>query len=246
MTLENTVVAVTGASSGIGEATARLAAQKGAAVSLAARRADRIEALAEELRADGGRAVAIATDVSDEAQARNFVERTREELGGLDHLVNNAGLMLLGLVEGADTEEWRRMIDVNLYGVLYTTHAAFGHLKAQGHGTVVNVSSVAGRIARAGSGVYNLTKWGVGAFSEALRQELAPAGVRVVLVEPGAVATELLSHNSDAVKEEAAKSFDGVTPLAAEDIARAIVFALEQPENVSINEVLVRPTTQAR
>src|SRR4051794_2596948 len=188
MTLENTVVAVTGASSGIGEATARLAAQKGAAVSLAARRADRIEALAEELRADGGRAVAIATDVSDEAQARNFVERTRDELGGLDHLVNNAGLVLLGLVEGADTDEWRRMIDVNLYGVLYTTHAAFPHLKAQGHGTVVNVSSVAGRIARAGSAATTPRSGAAAASPKPRPRSLPPPAVGAVPSGPAPAA----------------------------------------------------------
>src|ERR1035441_6265596 len=151
--LSSKVVAVTGASSGIGEATALACAQAGAAVSLAARRADRIEALAERITAAGGRAIAIPTDVGDESQARAFVERTHSELGRLDVLVNNAGVMLLGPIENAPTEEWRRMIEANVFGVLYCTHAALGLMREQGSGHIVNVSSVAGRVARAGSGV---------------------------------------------------------------------------------------------
>lgn len=215
-------------------------------MALAARRADRIEALAARVAEQGGTAIAIPTDVGDEPQARAFVEQANARLGRLDGLVNNAGLMLLGAIEGADTEEWRRMIHVNLFGILYTTHAALPIMRAQGRGDIVNVSSVAGRIASAGSGVYNLTKWGVGAFSEALRQETAPSGVRVTIIEPGAVATELLSHNSDTVREMAAERFAGVVPLQAEDIANAIVYALSQPEHVAMNEVLVRPSNQSR
>jgi NADP-dependent 3-hydroxy acid dehydrogenase YdfG len=244
--LSGRVVAITGASSGIGEATALACVAAGAAVSLAARRSDRIEALARRIADDGGTAVAIPTDVGEEDQARAFVEQTKDRLGRLDALVNNAGVMLLGLVEGADTEHWRQMVHVNVFGVLYTTHAALPIMREQGGGDIVNVSSVAGRIARAGSGVYNLTKWGVGAFSEALRQEAAGAGVRVALVEPGAVATELLSHNTDEIQAIAAQQFEGVPPLQAEDIARAIVYALAQPAHVGINEILVRPSKQVR
>lgn len=244
--LSGRVVAITGASSGIGEATALALSAAGASVALAARRADRIEALAARVAEQGGTAIAIPTDVGDEPQARAFVEQANARLGRLDGLVNNAGLMLLGAIEGADTEEWRRMIHVNLFGILYTTHAALPIMRAQGRGDIVNVSSVAGRIASAGSGVYNLTKWGVGAFSEALRQETAPSGVRVTIIEPGAVATELLSHNSDTVREMAAERFAGVVPLQAEDIANAIVYALSQPEHVAMNEVLVRPSNQSR
>jgi NADP-dependent 3-hydroxy acid dehydrogenase YdfG len=242
--LSSKVVAVTGASSGIGEATALACAQAGAAVSLAARRADRIEALAERITAAGGRAVAIPTDVGDESQARAFVERTHSELGRLDVLVNNAGVMLLGPIENAPTEEWRRMIEANVFGVLYCTHAALGLMREQGSGHIVNVSSVAGRVARAGSGVYNLTKFGVGAFSESLRQEGVPIGVRVTTIEPGAVATELPGHNRPEVLEQMAKRFVGVTPLSSEDIAGAILYAIGQPPNVSVNEVLVRPSGQ--
>ena len=244
--LHDHVVAVTGASSGIGEATALACHRAGAAVALAARRTDRIDALAGQINDEGGRAIAVPTDVGDEQQAQAFVQRTREELGRLDVLVNNAGVMLLGPVENAPTEEWRRMIHANVFGVLYCTHAALPIMREQGSGHIVNVSSVAGRIARAGSGVYNLTKWGVGAFSEALRQECVPIGVRVTIIEPGAVATELPGHNRPEVLEQMAKNFAGVTPLDSDDIAHAIMYAISQPENVSINEILVRPSKQAR
>jgi NADP-dependent 3-hydroxy acid dehydrogenase YdfG len=246
MDLSGRKIAITGASSGIGEATALACVQAGAAVALAARREDRITDLAKRIADDGGRAVALPTDVADERQARAFVEHAYEQLGGLDGLVNNAGVMLLGPIAGAPTEEWRRMIDVNLLGLLYCTHAALPVMLEGGRGDIVNVSSVAGRIARAGSGVYNMTKWGVGAFSEALRQEVTAQGIRVTIVEPGAVATELSGHNRPEIREMISKNFAGVTPLEADDIARAIVYSLSQPPNVSINEVLVRPTLQVR
>lgn len=242
--LSNQVVAVTGASSGIGEATALVCAEAGAAVALAARRTDRIEALAARIVEQGGRAIAVQTDVGEEAQARAFVERAHAELGRLDVLVNNAGVMLLGPIANAPTEEWRRMIHANVFGVLYCTHAALPLMAAQGSGHVVNVSSVAGRVARAGTGVYNLTKFGVGAFSEALRQEGVELGVRVTLIEPGAVATELPGHNRPEVLEQMAKRFAGVTPLSAEDIAGAVLYAIGQPVNVSVNELLLRPSGQ--
>ncbi len=243
--LHGQVVAITGASSGIGEALALAAARAGAAVALGARRQDRIDELAGRIEAEGGRAVAIATDVGDEAQARAFVQGAAERLGRLDVLVNNAGLMLLGPIAGADTEEWRRMVDVNVFGVLYCTHAALPIMAGQGSGHIVNVSSVAGRTARAGVGVYNLTKWGVNGFSEALRQEALEVGVRVTVVEPGAVATELVSHNAEDVQASMRSRFAGVTPLEAEDVAAAIVYALTQPAHVSVNELLVRPSRQA-
>lgn len=158
--LDGKVAAITGASSGIGAATALALATEGAAVALAARRRDRIDELAKRIESGGGRALAIETDVSDEAQARAFVDRANDDLGGLDVLVNNAGVMLLGPVAGAATEEWRRMIDVNLLGLLYCTHAALPIMGAAGSGDIVNVASVAGRVASLGSGVYNMTKWG--------------------------------------------------------------------------------------
>jgi len=244
--LSGQVVAITGASSGIGEATALACAKAGAAVALGARRAERIEALAARIGDDGGRAMAITTDVGDEQQSRAFIERAHSELGRLDVLVNNAGVMLLGPIEDAPTEEWRRMIDANVYGVLYCTHAALPLMRAQGSGHIVTISSVAGRFARAGSAVYNLTKWGVGAFSEALRQEVTEHDIRVTLIEPGAVATELTSHNRPEIQERIRNTFADVTRLRSEDIADAILFAIGQPSNVSINEVLVRPTHQVR
>ncbi len=244
--LAGRVIAITGASSGIGEATALAAARAGAHVALAARRTDRIDELARRIEADGGRAIAVATDVSVEDEARAFVTRTHETFGRLDALVNNAGVMLLGPIMGADTDEWRRMVDANVYGVLYCTHAALPIMTEQGSGHVLNVSSVAGRTAGAGSGVYNLTKWGVVGFSEALRQEALNAGIRVTVLEPGFVTTELQGHNSEQVQDAIARRFDGIEPLHAEDMADAILFALAQPEHVSINEILVRPTRQAR
>ena len=249
MDLTGRRIAVTGASSGIGEATALACAAAGAAVALGARRADRIEALAARIEEEGGRAVALTTDVADERQARAFVEHAYEQLGGLDGLVNNAGVMLLGPVAGAPTEEWRRMVDVNVLGLLYCTHAALPVMlddAAPPTRDIVNVSSVAGRHARAGSAVYNLTKFGVGAFSEALRQEVTAAGIRVTLVEPGAVTTELQSHNRPEIQGVISKVMADMRPLEAEDIARAVVYALSQPPHVSVNEILVRPTDQTR
>ncbi len=242
--LSNRVVAVTGASSGIGEAIALSCARAGAAVALAARRVERIELLAQRIEEEGAQAMAVPTDVGEEGQARAFIERAHAELGRLDVLVNNAGVMLLGPIENAPTEEWRRMIQANVFGVLYCTHAALPLMRSQGSGHIVNVSSVAGRVARAGSGVYNLTKFGVGAFSESLRQEAVALGVRVTLVEPGAVATELAGHNRPEVLEQMAKRFQGVTLMEAEDIANAVLYAIGQPPNVSVNEVLIRPSGQ--
>jgi clavulanate-9-aldehyde reductase len=242
--LSGQVVAVTGASSGIGEATALACARAGAAVALAARRVERIEALAQRIVGEGGRAIAVATDVGNEDQARAFVTRAHAELGRLDVLVNNAGTMLLGPIESAPTEEWRRMIHANVFGVLYCTHAALPLMRGHGSGHVVNVSSVAGRVARQGSGVYNLTKFGVGAFSESLRQEGVAIGVRVTLIEPGAVSTELAGHNRPEIREQIAKRFGDVERLTAEDIAAAVLYAIGQPKHVSINEVLVRPSGQ--
>jgi clavulanate-9-aldehyde reducatase len=244
--LEGQVAAVTGASSGIGEATALALAEAGAAVALGARREDRIEALARRIRDDGANAIAVAVDVSDETQARAFVERAHAELGRLDILINNAGVMLLGPVEGADLEEWRRMVGVNLLGLLYCTHAALPLMREGGGGHVVNVSSVAGRHARAGAAVYNLTKFGVTAFSEALRQEVLHSEIRVTCVEPGFVETELQGHNRDPLVQQGVEKMREQIGdvLKAEDIADAIRYAVEQPRHVSINELLIRPTHQ--
>jgi clavulanate-9-aldehyde reducatase len=246
--IEGKVVAITGASSGIGEATALACVEAGAKVALAARRTDRIEDLAQRIRDGGGEAVAIATDVADEASARAFVEGAREQLGGLHGLVNNAGVMLLGPVEGADMDQWRTMVEVNCLGLLYCTHAALPIMREEGAGHIVNVSSVAGRVASLGSAVYNLTKWGVVGFSEGLRQEALHANVRVTIIEPGFVETELQGHNegNPIVMEAIDKMRDQMDPLQASDIADAIAYALTRPQHVAINEVLIRPTKQQR
>src|SRR3954447_192657 len=240
------VAVVTGASSGIGEATAKALAGEGYAVALAARRKERINEIAEQISADGGKALAIPTDVTDESSARALIQAAQDELGSLDVLVNNAGVMLLGPILGADVEHWQRMVEVNLLGLMYCTHASLPIMQEQGRGHIVNVSSVAGRTARFGSGVYNATKWGVGAFSESLRQEGANYGVRVTIIEPGFVETELQGHNEiPIVVETMEKNRQEIGKvLEAEDIANAIVYAVQQPEHVGINEVLVRPTRQ--
>jgi NADP-dependent 3-hydroxy acid dehydrogenase YdfG len=250
--LEGTVALITGASSGIGEATARELARRGAKVALAARRLERLERLAGEIAGGGHTALAIEADITDPEQAAGAVARTVEELGRLDVLVNNAGVMLLGPIEGAPTEEWDRMIDLNLKALIKTTHAALPHLLAaaedspRGCADVVNVSSVAGRVARMGAGVYNLTKHGVGAFSESFRQELTQRHVRMSVLEPGAVATELTDHVRDGVRERVRESFADVEVLEAADVADAIAYVVTRPRRVAINEILVRPTEQVR
>ncbi len=249
--LNGTVALVTGASSGIGEATARALASQGAKVALLARRVDRIEKLAQEIAGRGHTALAIECDVTDQAQVRAAVTRTVGDFGRLDIVVNNAGVMLLGPIHGAPTEEWDRMIDLNLKGLMYVTHAALPHLHDAAKdgprqiADIVNISSVAGRVPRAGAGVYNLTKHGVGAVSEALRQEVSSEGVRVTIIEPGAVETELTDHIRGGVREEVRERLGGIEePLQAPDIADAIEFAVTRPGHVSLNEILIRPTGQ--
>jgi NADP-dependent 3-hydroxy acid dehydrogenase YdfG len=243
--LDGKVAAITGASSGIGEATAIALADAGAKVSLGARRKDRLDALAEKL---GDSALAIETDIGEEDQARAFIQQTKDELGGLDILINNAGVMLLGPLLAQEGDDWRTMADVNILGLIYCSHAALAIMAEQQSGHIVNISSVAGRIARAGSAVYNFTKWGVTGFSEALRQEAAYANVRVTCVEPGFVDTELQGHNTHPMVVEATQKMrDEIGKvLEAEDIADAILYAVSRPEHVGINEVLVRPTKQTR
>ncbi len=248
--LEGTVALVTGASSGIGEATASVLAQEGARVALVARRKDRLDALAERIGTD--RALVIEADVTDLTQAQGAVAAAVQQLGRLDILLNNAGVMLLGPIVDAPVEEWQRMVNLNLLGLLYCTHAALPHLLASAEAEprsvadIVNVSSVAGRVARLNSGVYNATKHGVGAFSESLRQEVTARHVRVTLIEPGATATELAFHNRAEILEGMAQTFGGIEIMQAEDIAEAIRYAVTQPRRVAVNEVLVRPTEQER
>jgi NADP-dependent 3-hydroxy acid dehydrogenase YdfG len=248
--LDGAVALVTGASSGIGEATAKALASNGAKVAVAARRLERLERLAAEIGGEGHTALAIESDITEQRQAIAAVDRTVDELGRLDIVVNNAGVMLLGPIEDAPTEEWDRMIDLNLKGLIYTTHAALPHLLSaaedseRGCADLVNISSVAGRIARSGSGVYNLTKFGVGAFSESVRQEFAERRVRTSIVEPGAVATELTDHLRDEVREQVRDRFADIDRLQAEDVADAIAYTVTRPRHVSLNEILIRPTEQ--
>jgi NADP-dependent 3-hydroxy acid dehydrogenase YdfG len=248
--LEGTVALVTGASSGIGEAAARALSKQGAAVAVAARRIDRLEKLAAEIESKGGRALAIEADVTDSAQSTAAVEQTVAKLGRLDILVNNAGVMLLGPITEAPPEEWERMVDLNVKGVLHCAKAALPHLLTAAEAEprrvadLVNISSVAGRKPNVGSGVYNLTKFGVGAFSESLRMELAKRHVRVSLVEPGFVETELSDHIRAELQEWSRQRSAGIERLEAEDIADAIVYIVTRPRRVAVNEVLVRPSEQ--
>jgi NADP-dependent 3-hydroxy acid dehydrogenase YdfG len=249
--LQDTVALVTGASSGIGEATARALALRGAKVAIAARRRDRLEALRSSIENNGGVARVIEADITDPVQAESSVRETLAAFGRLDILINNAGVMLLGPIASAPVEEWHRMIDLNLTALLRSTHAALPHLLDAAQkgprrvADVVNISSVAGRIARLNSGVYNATKFAVGAFSESLRQEIATKHVRVGLVEPGLVATELQNHLRSEVREAVKARVASVTePLEADDIAEAIVFMVTRSRHMAVNEMLIRPTQQ--
>jgi NADP-dependent 3-hydroxy acid dehydrogenase YdfG len=246
--LAGRVAVVTGASSGIGDATAMALSRAGATVALAARRRDRLEALADRLP---GPSSVHAVDLTDETATRSFIEAAHAEHGSLHMLVNNAGVMLLGPAAEAPLEEWERMVAINVQGVLYVSHAAIAHLLQaaqdgpRGVADMVNISSIAGRVPRSGSSVYNLTKFGVGAFSESLRQEFADRHLRVSLVEPGAVATELTDHLRDGVRETVRERFRGIDRLSAGDIADAIEYIVTRPRHVAINEVLIRPTEQS-
>jgi len=248
--LDGTTALVTGASSGIGAATALALAGQGAAVALVARRTDRLTALAEQIERTGGQALVLTGDVTKQGDAEQVVERTLAELGRLDTLVNNAGVMLLGPAVNAPVSEWQRMVELNVLALLYCTHAALPHLLQAAEDSprrvadIVNISSVAGRIARQGSGVYNATKFGVVAFSESLRQEVTARHVRVSLIEPGAVDTELSSHNRPEVLEQIGRRFADIERLEADDIADAISYVVTRPRRVAVNEVLIRPTEQ--
>jgi NADP-dependent 3-hydroxy acid dehydrogenase YdfG len=248
--LDGTVALVTGASSGIGAATAVALADQGAAVALVARRRDRLDEVAAEIRWYGGTALVLEADVTDQAQAADAVERTVAELGRLDTLVNNAGVMLLGQAEDAPLAEWQRMVDLNLSGLLYCAHAALPHLlRAAEDGPrrvadMVNISSTAGRFPRGGRAVYNATKHGVTGFSEALRQEVTRRHVRISLVEPGAVTTELAGHNRPEVLAGMRSTMDAMETLHPEDIADAVSYLVTRPRRVAVNEILVRPTEQ--
>jgi len=243
--LRDTVALVTGASSGIGEATARALAEQGATVALVARRKDRLDALASQI---GG--LSVEADVTDRAQAVAAVQRAVDELGRLDIVINNAGVMLLGPIVDAPIDEWDRMVALNLQGLLYVAHAALPHLLAAAQreprrvADLVNVSSVAGRRVGAGGGIYQMTKHGVGVFSEALRQEITARHVRSSLIEPGATESELVTHVREEIRDQLPPGAGQI--LRAEDVADAVLYIVTRPRHVAINEVLVRPTEQVR
>jgi len=244
--LTDQVALVTGASSGIGEATAETLAANGASVALAARREDALEALADRIESEGGDALVVPTDITDEEQVENMIETTHEEFGRLDILVNNAGVMLLERVDEASPENFRQMAEVNLLGLMNATHAALPIMQEQGEGHIVNLSSVAGRKAHAGGGGYNATKFGVNGFTEALRQEVTGEDtIRTTLIEPGAVDTELPEHiPADEQQDQIQGMMESMAPLTGEDIARSILYAVTQPAHVDVNEILIRPTEQ--
>ncbi len=242
--IEGKVVVITGASSGLGEATARLLSTEGATVVLGARRFDRLQSLAEELTGRGGKALAMPTDVTDCNQVKRLVDTAVETYGRVDVMLNNAGLMPLSPLERLKVDEWDRMIDVNLKGVLYGIAAALPHMKRQQAGHIINVSSVAGHKVRAGGAVYAATKHAVRALSEGLRQEVKSYNIRTTVISPGVVASELPHSATDAdVAANLQKMYDQLA-IPADSFARAVAFAMSQPEDVDINEILFRPTRQ--
>ena len=242
--IANKVVVITGASSGLGEAAARHLAAHGATVVLGARRADRIEALAAELTAAGHKARAVVTDVTDRDQVRNLVDAAVREFGRIDVMLNNAGLMPLAPLERLKVDEWDRMIDVNIKGVLYGIAAALPHMKERRSGHIINVSSVYGHVVDPGATVYCATKFAVRALSEGLRREVKPYDIRTTVISPGAVSTELLEHISEKDIQEGTKDFVSRIAVGADTFARMVAFAISQPEDVDVNEILFRPTAQ--
>ena len=243
--LDDRVALVTGASSGIGEATAEALAAEGASLALAARREDELTDLADRLASEGVETLVVPTDVTDEGQVENMIETTTEELGRLDIIINNAGVMLLEPVIEADRANFRQMVEVNLLGLMNATHAALPIMEDQGTGHIVNISSVAGRQASASGSGYNATKFGVNGFTEALRQEVNNDGIRTTLIEPGIVDTELQDHIPDDDAQQSVEEWvEEMAPLTGEDVARSIRYAVTQPQHVSVNELLIRPTQQ--
>jgi NADP-dependent 3-hydroxy acid dehydrogenase YdfG len=242
--IENKVVVITGASSGLGEATARHLAAQGAIIVLGARRADRIEALAEELTAAGRRAKAVPTDVTDRDQVRHLVDTAVEDFGRVDVMLNNAGLMPLAPLERLKLDEWDQMIDVNIKGVLYGIAAALPHMKEQRSGHIINVSSVYGHVVDPGATVYCATKFAVRALSEGLRREVKPYNIRTTVISPGAVSTELLEHIGEKDIQAETKEFVSKIAVGADTFARMVAFAVNQPDDVDVNEILFRPTAQ--
>lgn len=243
--IANKVVVITGASSGLGEATARLLAERGAKLVLGARRLERLEKLAADIAAAGGEALAVATDVAQRADVENLIKAGQDKFGRVDVLVNNAGIMPMAAMSKLKVDEWDRMIDVNIKGVLYGIAAALPGMRANKSGHIINLSSVAGLRVSAGVGtVYSATKFAVKAISEGLRAEVGPEGIRVTTLYPGAVASELVDGSSDAEAKAGMRAFYDANEIPADSVARAIAYAIEQPADVSINEITLRPTKQ--
>jgi NADP-dependent 3-hydroxy acid dehydrogenase YdfG len=242
--IEGKVVVITGASSGLGQATARLLSAQGATVALGARRLDRLQALAEELTRSGGKALVVATDVTDFDQVKRLVDTAVQTYGRIDVMINNAGLMPNSPLERLKIDDWNRMIDVNIKGVLYGIAAALPYMKQQRAGHIINVSSVAGHKVRAGGAVYAATKHAVRALSEGLRQEVKPYNIRTTVISPGAIATELPNSVTEPDVAENFRKFYEELAIPADSFARAVAFAMSQPEDVDVNEILFRPTRQ--
>ena len=241
--IEGKVVVITGASSGLGAATARLLSAQGAIVVLGARRVDRIVALAGELVRGGGQALALQTDVTRREDVKRLVDGAVEKYGRIDVMINNAGLMPSSPLERLKIDDWDRMIDVNIKGVLYGIAAALPHMQARKSGHIVNVSSVAGHRVRAGTAVYSATKHAVRVLTEGLRQEVKPYDIRTTIVSPGAVDTELADSITEPDVQAGVKAFYEIA-IPADSFARAVAYALSQPDDVDINEILFRPTKQ--
>jgi len=242
--IKGKVVVITGASSGMGEEAARHLAELGATVVLGARRADRIEKLAREIKDNGGKALAIAVDVTQRDQVKTLVDATVEKFGSVDVILNNAGVMPLSPIDRLNVDEWDTMIDVNIRGVLNGIAAVLPYMKEQKSGQIINTSSVAGHKVFNGSAVYSATKYAVRALTEGLRMEVKPYNIRTTIVCPGAVKTELLEHISEADIQQANKDYVGAVGISPDSFARVVAFAISQPEDVDINEIIFRPTSQ--
>jgi NADP-dependent 3-hydroxy acid dehydrogenase YdfG len=242
--IKGKIVVITGASSGMGETAAKHLATLGATVVLGARRADRIENLAKDIQDTGGKALAIATDVTRRDQVKKLIDSAVEKFGKVDVILNNAGIMPLSPMERLNVDEWDRMIDVNIKGVLNGIAAVLPHMKNQKSGQIINTSSVAGHKTFPGSSVYSATKFAVMALSEGLRMEVKPYNIRTTIVSPGAVKTELLDHISETDVQQANKDYVGAVGISPDSFARVVAFAISQPEDIDINKIIFRPTAQ--
>lgn len=242
--IKGKVVVITGASSGLGEAAAKHLSELGATVVLGARRADRIEKVAREITDKGGKALSIAVDVTQRDQVKGMLDTTVEQFGRIDVILNNAGIMPLSPMDRLNVEEWDRMIDVNIKGVLNGIAAVLPYMKEQKCGQIINTSSVAGHKVFNGSAVYSATKYAVRALTEGLRMEVKPYNIRTTIVCPGAVKTELLEHITEGDIQQANKDYVGAVGISPDSFARVVAFAISQPEDVDINEIIYRPTSQ--